>query len=62
MGGAQAQDVHWANADDPRFAYTSVVSGIAEFLAPEHKLRFYSHVGGVAHALPPRVQLKAAHA
>ena len=40
----QAQDVHWADADDPRFSYTSIVSGIAEFLAPEHKQRFYSHV------------------
>ncbi len=40
--------MHWADADDPRFAYSSVVSGIAEFLAPEHKQRFYSHVGGVA--------------
>jgi hypothetical protein len=36
----EARDVHWADSTVKGFDHNSVVSGIAEFLHPEHRARF----------------------
>jgi hypothetical protein len=40
----EARDVHWADSTVKGFDHTSVVSGIAEFLHPEHRARFQTKV------------------
>ncbi len=37
---AREQDVHWAQSSV--YGWTSAVSGIAEFMSPEHKHAFYA--------------------